>query len=49
MNKIMIWVGQFESEADFEKYMDQSDFYNGGRNMTRTTKKCAVYSARNSA
>ena len=27
MNKIMIWVGQFESEADFEKYMDQSDFY----------------------
>lgn len=27
MNKIMIWVGQFNSEADFEKYMDQSAFY----------------------
>lgn len=27
MSKIMIWVGQFPSEADFEKYMDQSDFY----------------------
>lgn len=26
MSKIMIWVGQFDSEADFEKYMDQSDF-----------------------
>lgn len=49
MNKIMIWVGQFESEADFKKYMDQSDFYNGGMNMTRTTKKCGVYSVRNSA
>ena len=22
----MIWVGQFDSEADFEKYMDQSAF-----------------------
>lgn len=27
MSKIMIWVGQFPTEADFEKYMDQSDFY----------------------
>lgn len=26
MSKIMIWVGQFDSEADFEKYMDQSAF-----------------------
>ena len=26
MSKIMIWVGQFNSEADFEKYMDQSAF-----------------------
>ena len=26
MTKIMIWVGQFDSEADFEKYMDQSAF-----------------------
>ena len=23
----MIWVGQFNSEADFEKYMDQTEFY----------------------
>lgn len=22
----MIWVGQFDSKADFEKYMDQSDY-----------------------
>ena len=28
MSKIMIWVGQFESEDDFEKYMDQTDFRN---------------------
>ena len=28
MSKIMIWVGQFESENDFEKYMDQTDFRN---------------------
>ncbi len=27
MSKIMIWVGQFPSEAEFDKYMDQSDFY----------------------
>ena len=27
MSKIMIWVGQFNSEADFEKYMDQTEFY----------------------
>ena len=26
MSKIMIWVGQFDSEADVEKYMDQSAF-----------------------
>ena len=26
MSKIMIWVGHFDSEADFEKYMDQSAF-----------------------
>lgn len=26
MSKIMIWVGQFDSEADFKKYMDQSAF-----------------------
>ena len=26
MSKIMIWVGQFDTEADFEKYMDQSAF-----------------------
>ena len=24
MSKTMIWVGQFDSEADFEKYMDLS-------------------------
>ena len=24
MSKIMIWVGQFDSEADFEKYMAQA-------------------------
>ena len=27
MSKIIIWVGQFNSEADFEKYMDQSAFH----------------------
>lgn len=26
MSKIMIWVGQFDSETDFKKYMDQSAF-----------------------
>ena len=26
MSKLMIWVGQFDSKADFEKYMDQSDY-----------------------
>lgn len=47
MNKIMIWVGQFNSEADFEKYMDQSAFYKWWKNMTKTTKNFAVNSVRN--
>lgn len=49
MSKIMIWVGQFDSEADFEKYMDQSAFRNGGKNTMRTIRKCAASSARNLA
>ena len=28
MSKTMIWVGHFDAEADFEKYMDQTDFRN---------------------
>ena len=32
MSKIMIWVGQFDSEADFEtpeKFVNELDSYNG--------------------
>ena len=27
MSKILVWIGNFESESDFNKYMDQSAFY----------------------
>lgn len=26
MSKILIWIGNFESEQDFENYMNQSAF-----------------------
>ena len=27
MAKMMFWVGYFPTEEDFEKYMDQTEFY----------------------
>lgn len=46
MSKIMIWVGQFNSEADFEKYMDQTEFYNGGLSMMKTIRNFVASSVR---
>ena len=46
MSKIMIWVGQFDSEADFEKYMDQSVSVNGGKIMMKTIRNFVASSVR---
>ena len=45
MSKIMIWVGQFDSEADFEKYMDQSAFRQWWKDYDEDNKelRCTYY------
>ena len=46
MSKVYIWIGQFQSNAEFETYINQSKFrqwwaehdedsVNGGQNMTK--------------
>lgn len=39
MSKMLVWIGQFGQESDFEKYMDQTAFYKWWKEYDEDNKK----------
>lgn len=42
MSKMLVWIGQFGQESDFEKYMDQTAFYKWWKEYDEDNKSCVA-------